>query len=780
MTPVSIVFTESGAILPDSSGPLAGGEPGVSTAGYGFRALTGALAIGAVMLASDSVLMLSPWCKSTLAFAVFTALVISRTCPGGGVRWLALPALHLAGMYASLRIDGAAARVFVISWLFLSLELSVRRSRSSVMILMHWAGLAFAGFLLCYGRIDAVWWGLRWLGESGSRGTPLGLWVSAFPVYLMGALAVLPVLVWGRPGLRELARGGSLAAALAAAFVAGREVLAAAAPIGQAAVTGLQVGSLVSVAMIVAGLRFRCPGPRRIAAVSSLLAIAALLPCLLHQRSKPAIHHPRPGAAPGTSVGFYSEGLLDWRLPDSTSLGLANSGMFGILRRDVEECARRVGGRVVASDSISEEFLSGLHILVFINPSRRPAAEEIEALERFVREGNAMLVLGDHTNIGDSRGPLNAVLAFTGIRFNFDSAVPHRHGWQGCLEIRRHPVNSGVDGDVMAQLAVGASLETERPAIPLILARYGFSDAGDHSNRGRGGFMGNIVHERGEPVGDLVLVACEHVGMGRVLVFGDTSPFQNAALFVSRRLVKNSFDWLQGSETGLIRADDVCESTGRSKAVIDFSLKPGVNLELFTERSLGGLANCLIRADMRPVPALETGQWDRDAPFLFLIDPTETIGTRESEWLFDYMASGGHVVLAKGYASPQPADLLLLRLGLEIHPLPLGGGDSTSAFTHKDAWAVSLVNEGSAEILSRAFGYPTVVTSRFGAGAFTLIADGRALLDENLESEWTGDRANIGFIVNLIQGLPMRNLPVQESPIDDFKKRVSYAEARED
>jgi hypothetical protein len=55
------------------------------------------------------------------------------------------------------------------------------------------------------------------------------------------------------------------------------------------------------------------------------------------------------------------------------------------------------------------------------------------------------------------------------------------------------------------------------------------------------------------------------------------------------------------------------------------------------------------------------------------------------------------------------------------------------------------------------------VTRRIGAGSITVIADGRGLMDENLESEWSGDPVNINFIIGLI---------------DDLKENAGYAKAQ--
>jgi hypothetical protein len=723
------------------------------------------------MLVSDSILMLSPWCKSVLAFTIFTALVLCHSRVDGGAKWLVRLILHLLGMYAALRLESAVARVVAVSWLFLSLEVTWRMlrekaepaERSDGLVQMHWASLAYAGFLLCYGRIDGVWFALRRFGEIFSGRTPVGLWVSGFQVYLMGLAAGLACLATGWRSVSMLARGGAVVGVLGFAFVVGRALLVQFAPVSHADVSVLHTVAVIVVALIVSGIRFQRPGPGRVTLVSGVLMAGLLLPGFLSFRAAGPL--PCAGKA-GGSVGLCSEGLLDWRVPDMEKLGLANSGMFGFLREDLEQWAYPHGGEVVVSDSISDDFLSNVRVLVVINPSRRPTPGEIAGIEGFVREGNALLVLGDHTDIGGSREPLNAILAFTGIQFNYDSAVPHRPSWQGCLEVRRHPVTGGVRGDVMLQIGVGASLEIRRPAVPLIVARYGFSDAGDPGNGGRGAYMGNIIHEGGEQVGDLVLAACENVGRGRVLVFGDTSPFQNAALFFSRALVRNSVEWLQGNIDATPDGSGYQYlAAGRPGAIVDFSLKPDVSLEPFSDRSLGGLANCLARVGVIAVPVLERNQWDREASFLFLVNPTAGIGAPETEWLRGYMSSGGNVILAKGYAEPQPVESLISELGLEILPMPLGGGDSTSSLAHKDAWAISSAGLARTEVRSRAFGYPTAVSRSFGTGTFTLIADGRVFQDESLESELGGNPVNIAFITRLIE---------------ELKENARYAKAQKD
>jgi hypothetical protein len=398
-------------------------------------------------------------------------------------------------------------------------------------------------------------------------------------------------------------------------------------------------------------------------------------------------------------------------------------------------------------------------LAVFINPVRRLAAPEQVVLSDFVAGGGGLLVLGDHTDIGGSRMPLNSILEFTSIRFNFDSAVSLMPAWHGALDMLPHQVTCGIHDEVDAQIGTGASLEVGPPGFALIWGRYAFSDRGDYANEGGGGFMGNCAHDAGEVIGDVVLVAGEEVGNGRVLVFGDTSPFQNGAHFLSQRLIANSVAWLwrdvrlpQASDAGAIPAfrpfDDV--------ALVDFGLCPRASRSPFTPRSLGGLANGLFRAGITPVPlgrsGIEHGRME-DVTCLFLVAPTRRPRAPGMRSLSDYVRSGGRLVIASGYSEPEPCEGLLDMAGLGLEPVPLGGGGAPHAPEHGNAWAIACQDGADTLVHARALGFPTIVTSRMGKGAVTLIADGEFLLDENLESESGSVPANVRFLTALFEDL---------------------------
>lgn len=258
--------------------------------------------------------------------------------------------------------------------------------------------------------------------------------------------------------------------------------------------------------------------------------------------------------------------------------------------------------------------------------------------------------------------------------------------------------------------------------------------------------MGNLVHDRGESVGDVVLVAAEQVGRGRVLVFGDTSPFQNGALFLSQRLVSNAIGWLAQ------RSRPVPSGYGDELALVDFSLAPEARLTLFDKASLGGLANCLARAGVEAVPAFSQAAWRSPAKYLFLVNPTR-FGHDDAGRLEVYMREGGNVILAQGFAAAPPCEPLLARFGLAVEDVPLGAGEPGGRVRHKDAWAISCSDTSDAVVRASAFGYPTVVTERVGQGSLTLVSDGGFFLDENLESEERAEPRNLAFVNDLILAL---------------------------
>jgi hypothetical protein len=758
------------------------------------------------MLASDSIFVMSEWCDAFVGFVACLLLgVVSwQAWRGGCLFRMGMLAGVCVAAWMAFSLDHSVLRLILVAWVvglaWLG-EAGVRGAQelrpgpSSCLLPVHLAALGCGLALGVYERSSWVWFAARdvvgMLGPGGLGGlglsvSSLGVWVSGLPIYGFGMLAVVAAIALYGARLGHLIQGGILVAG----FLAVEATLGLASPVTAVKVSVCQLASLTLVAVLVACACRRAPGSasgsarasRTVFAVSLLLTVAGLLAAGLPPLSRPAeparLAGPEGSHGPGEpSVLLYPRGFLDWRVPDFDQVGLVNAGMFGLFRRSLERQACASGGRVtVADEAISVDDLARVGVVVVINPTEGLGKVEVEALERFVQAGGGLLVLGDHTNIGGSMEHLNSILAFTGIRFNFDSAIPMRPHWRGCLEVRKHAVTRALGGGAgglgrrlvgdlpvrcpsedLLQVAVGASLAIKPPAVPLVVGRYGFADAGDSLNGGPGAYMGNLTQGRGESAGDVVLVAAEELGRGRVLVFGDTSPFQNGALFLSQRLVSNAVQWVASGTAApaalapepLRYADDI--------ALVDFSRGPRASLSLFETTSLGGLANCLARVGVAAAPVFSPAGWNCDARYLFLTSPTRL--TREdSDRLTAYLAEGGNVILAQGYSAPQPCEELLSRFGLAIENLPLGNGDPGAGVAHKDAWAISCrrgANQAAPDTTVRAcaFGHPTVVTSYHWQGSFTLISDARLLLDENLEGEQRAERRNIAFVRDLIEAL---------------------------
>jgi hypothetical protein len=754
------------------------------------------LGTGIVMLASDSILMLSAWADRWLSFLGCLALIALVGASRGAV-FLGAPLAWMA-----CRPDDPIVRTVLVAWVLALIGLAgIRRpgpAAPPTLGCLHLASLQYALALALYRR-SALGWDIS---DSLSRapvvpGAPPGVWTYGLPVYLFGVLILISAALLGRARLRHDVRRrlAGLAVLLAGCLLSaavvrlGVPTIHLVVPWTHAAALGVVAAAAASAVPPRSSWMPRSSWRPRISVGITLAAVALAVWPVAEGSGGGAAGAGDATARDESSITFalYPAGLLDWRVPDAEMVGLVNSGMFGLFRRSLERCAAGTGaggtrdagsvaagtgGRVIvlekdpggatgpgATPAITARQLHGVDATVFINPTVVPGPDEVECLKAYVESGGGLLVLGDHTDIGGSREPLNAVLSFTGIRFNFDSAIPLRRHWRGCLEVRPHPVTRRLGrapgSELRAQLAVGASLAISGAARPLIIGRYGFADRGDSLNVGAGAFLGNAIRDRDERVGDVVLVAGQEIGKGRVLVFGDTSPFQNGALLLSQDLVSDAVSWVCGrSDEGRRLALAPYETT----AGLDFSLHPRAGVSLFTDGSLGGLANCLARRHVTAVPVFSRDRWEnaggRSLEYLFVVGPTR-MSARDAEHLLSYMNAGGNLILCQGHADPQPCDRLLEPLGLAITDIPLGDGGAACCISHKDAWALSWSAPvvGDTTVMASAFGYPTVIVMRFGRGSLTLVGDSRFLLDENLEGERTANKRNIAFLDSLLDCL---------------------------
>jgi hypothetical protein len=235
-------------------------------------------------------------------------------------------------------------------------------------------------------------------------------------------------------------------------------------------------------------------------------------------------------------VMLYDAGFTNWIVPRHGAYGEGSAGMFGVLPGLLQATGHHV------ERSADLQRLDGPEApdcLVMINIQEYLEPADKERVWRFVRRGGGLLCLGDHTSVAGIRGPFNDLLSPTGIRLAFDSATFFASGWSDGLEIRSHPMNRGVVNEEDYQIWVGASLEIDANATPVVVARYGWSDLGDMADVQRA-YLGDRRYNPNELLGDLVLGAEARLGKGKVLVLGDTSGYQNLSLPRSWTLVLRS------------------------------------------------------------------------------------------------------------------------------------------------------------------------------------------------------------------------------------------------
>jgi hypothetical protein len=419
-------------------------------------------------------------------------------------------------------------------------------------------------------------------------------------------------------------------------------------------------------------------------------------------------------------------GFLDWKIPVDGQYGILNAGLFGLLPTALEMVDVQA---TISKAEISDDLLKSQDLLILINVQRHWTPDELNCVERFVGRGGSLLVLGDHTDLMGTQASLNAITSPFDIEFNFDAGYPCREEWYECLDCRSHPINAGVSSWHQASIAIGATLAVSAPAYPVIVGKYGFADCGIRANR-QGAFLGNYQYEIGERLGDVALVAAREYGSGRVLVFGDTSPFQNGALVGSfDPFVQNVFGWLFER-----RSTVPAFVAAHTAMILGFLIGPLALLGLFYRRSLspaavsilsvafsvGVFANChryesvAKRHDWAPLATrpvawidytlvpripLATPEPDgtlgltlnliRDGFFplslrdpspdvlekgkvLFLLRPSRRIEEPLLQRFRSFMRTGGLIVLACGYPDKAPPGALLRSCGLDVADVPLG------------------------------------------------------------------------------------------------------------
>jgi hypothetical protein len=497
---------------------------------------------------------------------------------------------------------------------------------------------------------------------------------------------------------------------------------------------------------------------------------------------------------------FVERGVVSFTKPDYTRLGRAAGGMFGML----PEYVTLFGCKGIVVRDVPET-LDTDQILVLTNLDEPFPPEVHRRIWDFVARGGKLWVLGDHTFIKNGRNHINDLLVPCHISLKHDSAQFFPQGWFHSYQFL--PGTPFGDLRDMAEnrpaILVGASLDLKLPAQPFIIGRFGFSDWGVTAPDNTQGFIGDFKYQPTERLGDLVLVAGEKYGKGKVLVFGDTTSFFNNNLSRSYEILRAVLSWLGDSTgwlafaawpvrigsviilagfcvllfvfksaraiygtllatvlislfghrpTGMLPFD--ANVTRRLMTIIDFAHEPYTSKHSGMDSGLHGVTINLMRYGLLPIAINE---WDRavldDARLVVLNAPRRPFSKSERRDLTRFMERGGVVLLGCGYPHYEFCRSLLDPLFIRIRGLPLGRFFDRTAFGQRisfvSAWPIEVDNP-DASVICFYDDWPLIVSVTVRQGRLVLISDSEFLHNRNVEGFENYDPANIQFIRSLL------------------------------
>ncbi|MFI5454080.1 MAG: hypothetical protein ACHRXM_01375 [Isosphaerales bacterium] len=183
---------------------------------------------------------------------------------------------------------------------------------------------------------------------------------------------------------------------------------------------------------------------------------------------------------------------------------------------------------VNTSRAYDDELFSGYDIFILKTPEEPMPEAELKAIDRFVRRGGGLLLVGDHTNLLGMGTHLNALSAQYGIRFRYDSVSDGlTGGFVDCFgpRIGRHVGALHVDH---LQFMTSCSLQISGNAETVLAADECRREPHDYAGSscfGRHGAHPEMEHGR------TVLAATVRVGRGRIAAFTDSTVWSSFAVF---------------------------------------------------------------------------------------------------------------------------------------------------------------------------------------------------------------------------------------------------------
>ncbi len=503
-------------------------------------------------------------------------------------------------------------------------------------------------------------------------------------------------------------------------------------------------------------------------------------------------------------VTFVSEGGLDWERPKYGEFGSYSWGMFGLLpvylERSGIQC--RFTGR---TDGVLDwKEIEQSDILVIINDPHEWGAEENAEARSYLEGGGTILVLADHTDVFGLMRGFNTLLPSFGMELRFDSAYPALPDWRMCSRNNRLANAIWPRGPGDLAYSIGASIACDPGTEILVSGPYALSDRGIRENQ-MGSYLGNYSDDPGELMGDLALVAQRGVGNGRVVVFGDTTVFQNGAVATSfqrgagpvfRYLLSGSgrargrFGWITielliacaiaaawwacmhpgGVSLAVAAATGITvggfgefsrwpvSEIVPGAIVLDEGVAPRIGHFSVRMNVVSPLFGAALRSGM--LTARGASQDDavlQQARAIGVIAP-QHFDPERAQLYRRHVEAGGLLVLAAGVDHARVANGYLAEFGLRVTSELLGRVPSSRAEERRDlprfyaAAAVAFEGRDGIKILASAGTLPVALLKRQGRGAVLLIGDSEFFSSQNMDGRWGHWPGNYALVDSVLGG----------------------------
>ena len=500
-----------------------------------------------------------------------------------------------------------------------------------------------------------------------------------------------------------------------------------------------------------------------------------------------------------SSVFIYDKGHFNWHKPTYKNFGLRSSGMFGMLPLYLET----MGFDVKTDTIINNSTIEKNSIIIIINLDTKLPSEEKKVIMEFVNRGGSLLILGDHTGLGGILEPLNDLAKEAGVLFNFDCGHYLYGGWENSFQLTYHPFFDKIQDHTDIGISVGASLKIiNNIAKPVLYAKYGFSDIGNPFNK-KMAYLGDRIYNQGEALGDIVLITETKIGQGKIIIFGDTSSFQNGQLAFSYQFVNNVMKYMLSKYTFLdeyiieyflyfllfilflilikisfknpivilhtLFIIVLCNTflpLFKSEEKISNEHKKLVYLDAahfnkfthYNDTGIWSLNYSLMRNDYIPIIYKN---FDKNSLYrgkvAFFIAPLLNMNKKEVILLEDFIKQGNFVFWSTGYEKRFGSRRILDQFGFDFDNIPLGPipkKNTSAIISFKKAWPIIVKTDASSvDTLCTGWDMPVIVSKRIGKGKFFLFSDPYFFLSANLENDKINTVKNIRYFKQLIGSL---------------------------